>query len=137
MRSLVESADCISARATGEALAADRDAGVVELEIGGVWSQQVEIVSTPGNLGGRLRWFLCPSCGRRVAKLYLPSNSYFFLCRHCHGLEYRQQALREFRNAPEKPDKGIRWARVEKRRRDKLKMLELLADILRTCGAKE
>ena len=132
MRNLVESADCISARATGEALAAEQDAGVVELEIEGVWSQQIEIVSTPGNLGGHLRWFFCPSCGRRVAKLYLPSNSYFFLCRHCHGLEYRQQAMREFRNAPEKPDKGKPWAGLEKRRRDQLKMMELLSAILRT-----
>lgn len=99
MRGLVETAESISAQIAGKALPADQEAGVIELEIERIGTQEVEIVSTPGNLGGRLRWFLCPGCGIRVRKLYLPINDSVFLCRRCHRLEYRQQALREFRKA--------------------------------------
>jgi hypothetical protein len=131
MRRLVEAADSIRAQAAGRALADGLDAGTVELEIGGVGAQRVEMVSTQGNLGGRLRWFLCPACGRRAAKLYLPSESPVFLCRHCHGLGYRQQLLREFRNAP---DEREGRTRLEKRRRDELKMMAWLAAIMKTGG---
>ena len=37
-------------------------------------------------------WFLCPNCGRRVAKLYLPpSGPQYFFCRHCHALSYESR----------------------------------------------
>jgi uncharacterized protein YjiS (DUF1127 family) len=39
-------------------------------------------------LGGNRPWFLCPCCGRRVAKLYLRG---LFACRHCLRLNYASQ----------------------------------------------
>lgn len=35
------------------------------------------------------RWFACPVCGRRVAKIYRPSEDSPFACRRCHDLTYR------------------------------------------------
>ncbi len=40
---------------------------------------------TPCTYGGARAWFLCPSCGRRVALLY---GGTVFACRHCHRLAY-------------------------------------------------
>ncbi len=40
------------------------------------------------HLGGKRPWFLCPGCGRRVAKLYVES---LFQCRHCLQLAYQSQ----------------------------------------------
>ncbi|WP_160015871.1 hypothetical protein [Pseudomonas sp. 8BK] len=48
----------------------------------------VTITWTPCHLGGERPWFLCPSCGRRVAKLY---NGGVFACRHCMRLNYPSQ----------------------------------------------
>lgn len=48
----------------------------------------VQITWTPCHLGGERPWFLCPCCGRRVAKLY---GSVLFACRHCLRLNYRSQ----------------------------------------------
>jgi hypothetical protein len=47
------------------------------------------LTATRPHFGGRRWWFLCPSCGRRVGKLYLPPNEKIFACRLCHGLTYR------------------------------------------------
>jgi len=49
---------------------------------------RVPITWTPCHLGGNRPWFLCPCCGRRVAKLY---SSALFACRHCLRLNYRSQ----------------------------------------------
>ncbi|RRD69505.1 MULTISPECIES: hypothetical protein [unclassified Desulfovibrio] len=46
---------------------------------------------TPCTFGGRRPWFLCPSCGRRVAILY---GGAAFLCRACHRLGYWTQGQR-------------------------------------------
>lgn len=59
-------------------------------------SIEVPVVWTPLRFGGGQPWFLCPgpSCGRRVAKLYLPiyeGGTPRFLCRHCHDLSYRSR----------------------------------------------
>jgi len=48
----------------------------------------VLITWTPCHLGGERPWFLCPCCGRRVAKLYAHR---IFACRHCLRLNYRSQ----------------------------------------------
>lgn len=48
----------------------------------------VPISWTPCHLGGERPWFLCPCCGRRVARLY---GSTMFACRHCLRLNYRSQ----------------------------------------------
>jgi len=47
------------------------------------------IVRVPCRYGGARPYFLCPHCGRRVAKLYAPAHR--FLCRRCHDLAYRCQ----------------------------------------------
>ena len=51
-------------------------------------SQSVFLTSTHPNYGGFRYWFLCPSCRRRVRKLYLTLCSKYFLCRHCQNLTY-------------------------------------------------
>jgi len=127
MRNLIETADSISAKIVARVLAGDRDVGVVELEIKGAGIQQVEMASTPGNFRERIRWFACPACGRRAGKLYLPNGETVFLCRLCHGLEYRQQALREFRSAP---DGQQGWTRPKKKQGDRKRMLEWMAAML-------
>ncbi|MBU0608951.1 MAG: hypothetical protein KKI08_13785, partial [Armatimonadetes bacterium] len=58
----------------------------------------VPVVWTPCHFGGKRPWLLCPGreCGRRVAKLYRPPASRYFLCRHCHGLVCASQGQDEF-----------------------------------------
>lgn len=48
----------------------------------------VGLESTPANLGGSRYWWLCPDCGRRCLKLYMPPGSFLFACRLCHSLSY-------------------------------------------------
>jgi hypothetical protein len=48
----------------------------------------IQITHTPCHLGGNRPWFLCPCCGRRVAKLYQRS---VFACRDCQRLNYESQ----------------------------------------------
>ena len=54
----------------------------------------VRLTTTRPRFGGLRWWFLCPlslngrTCGRRVAKLYLPPRDRYFGCRHCHDLTY-------------------------------------------------
>lgn len=50
--------------------------------------QSVGLESTPANLGGLRWWWLCPDCGRRSGKLYLPPRSDVLACRLCHSLSY-------------------------------------------------
>jgi hypothetical protein len=39
-----------------------------------------------------VRWFFrCPTCNRRVSKLYQPPGKVYFMCRHCHKLKYAEQ----------------------------------------------
>jgi len=55
----------------------------------GSTTQHVHLESTPCNLGGHRRWFLCPDCQRRVAILYFADGA--FKCRHCQDLAYQSQ----------------------------------------------
>jgi len=48
----------------------------------------VSVEWMPCHLGGERPWFLCPCCGRRVARLYAHR---LFACRHCLRLNYRSQ----------------------------------------------
>ena len=60
-------------------------------ERGGEWQDmdyRVRLDWTPCTYGGARVWFLCPSCGRRVALLY---GGKVFACRHCHRLTYDSQ----------------------------------------------
>ncbi|WP_445940430.1 hypothetical protein [Pseudomonas sp.] len=55
----------------------------------------VAISWTPCHMGGERPWLHCPSCNRRVGKLYSGS---VFSCRHCMRLNYpSQQASRRDR----------------------------------------
>lgn len=45
---------------------------------------------TPTGFGTR-KWFMCPSCGDRVAVLYLKGK--YFACRKCQNLNYRSSQL--------------------------------------------
>lgn len=49
----------------------------------------IELDKTIPFFGGIRWWFVCPSCKRRAAKIYLPFRDDRFLCRHCHGLTYQ------------------------------------------------
>lgn len=59
-------------------------------------TQAVQIVTTQQRLGGERRWFECPSCGRRCAKLYLQSA---IACRTCCHLTYECQRENPFHRA--------------------------------------
>lgn len=54
------------------------------------------------NYGGSRVWFLCPCCGRRVAKLY---GGAIYACRHCHKLAYQSQRETRGDRALRKADK--------------------------------
>ena len=51
--------------------------------------QAVYLDHTACTYGGTRHWWLCPSCGRRVAILYGPGQHY--ACRHCWKLAYACQ----------------------------------------------
>ncbi len=51
--------------------------------------QAVRTEHTACTYGGVRHWWLCPSCGRRVAILYGPGQHY--ACRHCWNLAYSSQ----------------------------------------------
>lgn len=68
------------------------------------YTQHIEFTFSHCNYGGNRLWFRCPSCGRRVGKLFLPATLYIrdwqtgmrerthtFACRHCCGLTYLQR----------------------------------------------
>jgi hypothetical protein len=66
-------------------------------------TQEIALTVTPCRFGGRRAWFSCPSCGRRVGKVYLPCEMYnglgrrvaWFRCRFCYGLTYEQRRDRD------------------------------------------
>ncbi|MBI9047244.1 MAG: hypothetical protein JEZ06_22345 [Anaerolineaceae bacterium] len=49
--------------------------------------QRITLTWTPCNYGGERVWFICPSCGKRVAVIYLGGKS--FACRGCCNLTYQ------------------------------------------------
>ena len=70
MKRFVEDTFSITAKKAGTALPKFMNKGIIELEIAGQYTQQIEIVSTASNLEGFVRWFICPGCRSRVGKLY-------------------------------------------------------------------
>ena len=55
------------------------------------WQDMFEVVrfrETDTRFGGRRRWFACPNCGRACRVLFGGGR---FLCRRCHGLQYKSQ----------------------------------------------
>ena len=55
------------------------------------YDDKISLVTTPCNFGGVRYWFGCPSCGRRVAVLYLAPGDVYFRCRHCNNLSYHSR----------------------------------------------
>lgn len=101
------------------------------------FKERIYLIETPCHFGGSRRWLGCPGCGRRVGKVYLPTNLYSggvrvqrWRCRHCHKLTYEQRRSRNLywaleyrvdriaqrlisrRNRFYKP-KGMRWKTFE------------------------
>ena len=58
------------------------------------YSYPVSLPHTPATFGGERVWFACPSCAKRVRKLYLPPSGGRFLCRICHDLSYASRQKR-------------------------------------------
>jgi hypothetical protein len=63
------------------------------------YDYEVSLVTTPCNFGGVRYWFGCPSCGRRVAVLYLAPGDVYFRCRYCNNLSYWSRNSKK-RNPP-------------------------------------
>lgn len=84
-------------------------------------AQDVPLVTTRLHSGGKRYWFLCPSCRRRVGRLYLPHGKNYFLCRRCYNLTYRScQESHAFDWFFLKADIPLRWGRgsLKRSRRD-------------------
>ncbi|MGI9862666.1 hypothetical protein SDD30_14905 [Moorella naiadis] len=74
--------------------------------------QAVERVKLPykGNAhGGYIRWFLCPICGRKTPRLYLPPEGDGFACRKCLALAYRAWKESGKVRQPRKPEGWFKW----------------------------
>ena len=72
--------------------------------------QPVRFDHTPCTYGGTRRWWICPSCGRRVAVVYGPGR--LFACRHCYRLVYASQREAEddrARRQAEKIRRRLGW----------------------------
>ncbi|MBI3440871.1 MAG: hypothetical protein HY052_03555 [Proteobacteria bacterium] len=53
---------------------------------------KIRLSRTEAHYGGGRWWFICPSKGKRVAKLYLPSGGEIFASRHAYRLKYASQS---------------------------------------------
>lgn len=53
---------------------------------------KIRLESTQPRYGGKRFWFICPSTGRRVTKLYLPFGGTYFASRHAYRLSYASQS---------------------------------------------
>ncbi len=131
MKRLVEDTFYITVKEAARALPRYAKTGKVSLEIAGKYVQEIAIVSTASNLEGFVRWFVCPGCGNRVGKLYLPVGEAVFLCRKCHDLAYRAQQLRAFK----KPEKARE--KMPKKRYTKEDWLRESRAFLEKMGRKE
>jgi hypothetical protein len=100
MRQLIELTDSINSKDIAKILPGHAETGRALLEIAGIGSQEISLISTRSNLQGFIKWAICPACKRRVRKLYLPLGADIFLCRRCYNLGYRAQYSREYRKTP-------------------------------------
>jgi hypothetical protein len=55
--------------------------------------EQISLIATRPNYGGRRWWFACPACRRRVRRLFMPRSGGEFRCRICHHLAYESSQL--------------------------------------------
>ena len=77
-------------------------------------TQQINLLRTPGTLGGFRTWFVCPYCKRRCAKLFLSGR--FFACTECLGLPYQAQRESPGRRALRRAEKIFKQNRIEQGR---------------------
>lgn len=68
-----------------------------------VVNQTVWLETTPCGLGGSRRWFICPSCGKRVAVIYGAGR--LFGCRGCKRLAYTSQSEADDDRAARRADR--------------------------------
>lgn len=66
------------------------------------YDYQVWLSRSSCNFGGDRVWFVCPSCGRRVAVLF---GGAVYACRHCHQLAYESQRETSGERAIRRADK--------------------------------
>ncbi len=76
-------------RYSSKALVEECEVITVSTIWGNVAARGFAFEHTRGGRGGQRTWFRCPSCGRRMFKLYRPPWSSCFACRECHDLTYR------------------------------------------------
>jgi len=60
---------------------------------------ELRLTTTRPNFGGSRRWFRCPRCDRRAAKLYPTLQARDYACRICLQLAYRAQYRKDWRDA--------------------------------------
>ena len=71
---------------------AKKDRLVIEYKYDGIngdermFQHVIDFDFTPCHFGGRRTWFLCPTCGKRVAVVY--KFQWGYSCRHCCDLTY-------------------------------------------------
>lgn len=65
--------------------------------------QRVRVSHTDCNYGKSRAWLHCPTCGRRVFRLFYYDHTFsgdtqvhYLACRHCYGLTYQQRRSRGF-----------------------------------------
>jgi len=58
-------------------------------------TEMINLVPTRPYYGGKRWWFICPACGGRARKLFLPPGGSSFRCRPCYGLTYRSSVERK------------------------------------------
>jgi hypothetical protein len=63
----------------------------VESRFGQMQYVHFDVVKTYPPYGGKRYWYVCPKCGRRVARLYATDHGSPFACRRCHHLVYSSQ----------------------------------------------
>ena len=71
------------------------DEGMLCIAVGGKDPQRIEIETVANHLGTRT-YLLCPMCGYRAHKLYLPPQGHNFACRTCHKLKYRLSTINKY-----------------------------------------
>jgi hypothetical protein len=77
-------------------------------------TQHINLLRTPGTLGGFRTWFACPYCKRRCAKLFLSGR--FFACTECLGLPYQAQRESPGRRAVRRAEKIWRQCKYDFKR---------------------
>lgn len=78
---------------------------------------EVRFTSSVPHFGGQRYWFLCPSCGKQVGKLYQPNLANKFECRHCHCLTYTSSQTHNNRYKKPLPFPPPVWVRRENEQR--------------------